>query len=654
MAKNYFKRSIMLLAAAAVVASASADGAYRDVTLKYMTNPAFLPGWQGALTAVADGVGEVWCGAFNLYQTVSDAKPGKYTLTAQALYRCGNNDFAKENMKGGEGANYNAFAYINDQYVTVKGLFDGRETAPNGTAEARAAFDNEDYTVTVEYTLAEEGDLVVGITNLGGYYDEWCCFSDFKLVGPDGEIKLENADFSAGIDMDNPAWNMKNSGGSVKKPDVNNWGGVYRKTNASPYNFGQQVDLPAGKYRFSALTFLRHGGAGNYSGTMITCKGQWGFADPTDGNSPKDWFDKDLYDAPNTYLEYVCGEPAENAWDKQALYDLPVSMVKGQTYTVKVKIKGSTDLGENNVDLWPIWAASENKNQWGGSDDVQYLAGKTFTADWAEYTWEFEASFPHDRLQFCFGKHGGSIDFDDLTVIDNASGKVIAGPTDFADGKYTGWSNIDYQNVTMELVDEGEENTIPNAYLYMSYNEEKPANMNYEDEFGDLGENDKRVCLLDCWQICDGDYSIMPENETRGDADKNEIVPAYEQTNVLGTMMPWWDDSGKERESAFVFVNEPMKYRQYVEFELKEPAKVWVGLAKDENNPAQYWNPFSDFKLEAWDDNYNAIDDVFVGEDSDLNAPVEYYNLQGVRVDNPSNGLYIVKQGKKVTKQVIR
>lgn len=36
------------------------------------------------------------------------------------------------------------------------------------------------------------------------------------------------------------------------------------------------------------------------------------------------------------------------------------------------------------------------------------------------------------------------------------------------------------------------------------------------------------------------------------------------------------------------------------------------------------------------------------------NAPVEYYNLQGVRVSNPENGLFIVRQGSKVTKQVIR
>lgn len=36
------------------------------------------------------------------------------------------------------------------------------------------------------------------------------------------------------------------------------------------------------------------------------------------------------------------------------------------------------------------------------------------------------------------------------------------------------------------------------------------------------------------------------------------------------------------------------------------------------------------------------------------NAPVEYFNMQGVRVANPENGIFIVRQGDKVSKQVIR
>jgi hypothetical protein len=37
----------------------------------------------------------------------------------------------------------------------------------------------------------------------------------------------------------------------------------------------------------------------------------------------------------------------------------------------------------------------------------------------------------------------------------------------------------------------------------------------------------------------------------------------------------------------------------------------------------------------------------------DENAPVEYYNLQGMKVANPEKGIFIKKQGKKATKVVL-
>ncbi|MCH5221927.1 MAG: hypothetical protein J1F05_06375 [Muribaculaceae bacterium] len=39
---------------------------------------------------------------------------------------------------------------------------------------------------------------------------------------------------------------------------------------------------------------------------------------------------------------------------------------------------------------------------------------------------------------------------------------------------------------------------------------------------------------------------------------------------------------------------------------------------------------------------------------ADENAPVEYFNLQGVRVANPENGLYIRRQGNTVTKVIVK
>ena len=45
----------------------------------------------------------------------------------------------------------------------------------------------------------------------------------------------------------------------------------------------------------------------------------------------------------------------------------------------------------------------------------------------------------------------------------------------------------------------------------------------------------------------------------------------------------------------------------------------------------------------------NSVVDVVVED----NAPVEYYNLQGVKVENPANGIFIRKQGHKAVKIVL-
>ena len=41
-----------------------------------------------------------------------------------------------------------------------------------------------------------------------------------------------------------------------------------------------------------------------------------------------------------------------------------------------------------------------------------------------------------------------------------------------------------------------------------------------------------------------------------------------------------------------------------------------------------------------------------VATDASANGPAEYFNLQGVRVNNPENGIFICRQGNKVTKVV--
>lgn len=48
------------------------------------------------------------------------------------------------------------------------------------------------------------------------------------------------------------------------------------------------------------------------------------------------------------------------------------------------------------------------------------------------------------------------------------------------------------------------------------------------------------------------------------------------------------------------------------------------------------------------------IEDVVVDETADPNAPIEYYNLQGMKVVNPTGGIFIKVQGNKVSKVYVK
>lgn len=52
---------------------------------------------------------------------------------------------------------------------------------------------------------------------------------------------------------------------------------------------------------------------------------------------------------------------------------------------------------------------------------------------------------------------------------------------------------------------------------------------------------------------------------------------------------------------------------------------------------------------------FEALDsDAIEGIGVDNNTPAVYYNLQGVKVENPSKGIYVVKQGNKTSKVVVK
>lgn len=161
-------------------------------------------------------------------------------------------------------------------------------------------------------------------------------------------------------------------------------------------------------------------------------------------------------DQTNNCLKYIIGNAGTNAWDHQAIYNLTNTMTKGKNYTVKVKIRASQD-GE--CTLWPIDTKSSNKNEWGNSADVQYLSGVGVSTHWKEYTWNFNANFPIDRLQFVFGTMGGEIYFDDLSVTD-ASSNTFADNGDFNDTDISSWDKTECKSFAIFTEDKTEVATL--------------------------------------------------------------------------------------------------------------------------------------------------------------------------------------------------
>ena len=150
--------------------------------------------------------------------------------------------------------------------------------------------------------------------------------------------------------------------------------------------------------------------------------------------------DKELPPDPNggnKYLQITCGEPGAQKWDKQISYTLPKALVKGQCYVMTVKVKASDG---GTFAAWPIWEGSDNKNEWGGSNDVQYMADYDITKDYSTLKWEFTANFPIDKLQFVFGNVGGTISCDDFKLTKAGSDENLIENGDFAKESASGWN----------------------------------------------------------------------------------------------------------------------------------------------------------------------------------------------------------------------
>ena len=168
------------------------EGEYLDMTM-FVVNYDFSTkeGWEGNPT-YRDGCGEEYNKVFDLYQSLSNMRPGVYTVKCNALYRPKGNDGGAAYRSGTE--NIKAYLYINENTVKVKSLYsetwpeaaeygyvDNQNGYPHSMRAAGIRFAEGCYQNEIACTLSEKGTLRFGIKSDTGGNDNWCCFDNFAL-----------------------------------------------------------------------------------------------------------------------------------------------------------------------------------------------------------------------------------------------------------------------------------------------------------------------------------------------------------------------------------------------------------------------------------------------------------------------------------------
>ncbi len=116
------------------------------------------------------------------------------------------------------------------------------------------------------------------------------------------------------------------------------------------------------------------------------------------------------------------------------------------------------------------------------------------------------------------------------------------------------------------------------------------------------------------------------------------LASTYDELNVAGNRYGWAEDEALvlgQASSAMSQINDP---------------KAAYMASADASKRYDVVVNWSSKTVTVTEHSTDAV--ATIGDDSEL--PAEYYNLQGVRVYNPGEGIYIVRRGDKVTKQIIR
>lgn len=185
-------------------------------------------GWMGTTPTYRDNCGEQFKKTFDMYQTLSNMKPGKYTLSCNALYRMEANDGGAKYKAGTEVIP--AVLYINSESTPLASLYseewpesenynewDRKNGYPHSMAAAEARFSEGCYHNEVTLKLEQKSTLRFGIKSTHKSDDSWCCFDNFRLKMRnlnDEDTSIES--LSAKEDLNAPLYNL--SGQRISVP----------------------------------------------------------------------------------------------------------------------------------------------------------------------------------------------------------------------------------------------------------------------------------------------------------------------------------------------------------------------------------------------------------------------------------------------------
>jgi len=170
-------------------------------------------------------------------------------------------------------------------------------------------------------------------------------------------------------------------------------------------------------------------------------------------------------------------------------------------------------------------------------------------------------------------------------------------------------------------------------------------NIDYSSEAGEAGEAVVSQEITDAPEgTYEATYRVVNQVNT-------PLVVNFNDVKAEPTAGPDWDLWWN---SAVTIMRDAANDKK-VYFNVGSDGKLSIQLKKTVAADTQNRYTFKDCLLKYLGKNSEHAGVEGIAADvADADAPVEYFNMQGMRVAEPTTGLYIVKQGSKVTKQLIR